>query len=173
MREVLALASNMPNLLRTIAHYDLDAFYVNVECVRNPKLKGIPLLVGGNSDRAVVATCSYEARKFSIHSAMPMKLAKRLCPQATIISGYMETYSKYLRVVTDIIRDSVPQFEKANVDEFYVDLTRMDKFFGCQIYSQELRRKIIAETGLPISNGLFVNKLVLKYILLVLIAAMI
>lgn len=145
--KVLALTSNMPNFIRTIAHYDLDAFYVNVECVKNPKLKGIPLLVGGHTDRAVVAACSYEARKFGIHSAMPMKLAKRLCPHATIISGDMDTYSKYSGLVTDIIQDSVPQFEKASVDEFYVDLTGMDKFFGCHIYSQELRRKITAESG--------------------------
>jgi DNA polymerase-4 len=152
----------MSNCLRTIAHYDLDAFYVNVECLKNPKLKGKPLLVGGKSDRAVVAACSYEARKFGIHSAMPMKLARRLCPQATIISGDMENYSKYSRIVTDIIRENVPQFEKASVDEFYVDLTGMDKFFGCIQYSQELRKKITKETGLPISNGVSTNKLVSK-----------
>jgi DNA polymerase IV len=152
----------MSNCIRTIAHYDLDAFYVNVECLKNPQLKGKPLLVGGKSDRAVVAACSYEARKFGIHSAMPMKLARRLCPQATIISGDMENYSKYSRIVTDIIRENVPQFEKASVDEFYVDLTGMDKFFGCIQYSQELRKKITKETGLPISNGVSTNKLVSK-----------
>jgi DNA polymerase IV len=152
----------MSNCVRTIAHYDLDAFYVNVECLKNPQLKGKPLLVGGKSDRAVVAACSYEARKFGIHSAMPMKLARRLCPQATIISGDMENYSKYSRIVTDIIRENVPQFEKASVDEFYVDLTGMDKFFGCIQYSQELRKKITKETGLPISNGVSTNKLVSK-----------
>jgi len=88
------------------------------------------LMVGGKSDRAVVAACSYEARKFGIRSAMPMKLARRLCPQAKIISGDMESYSYYSRLVTDVIRDTVPQFEKASVDEFYVDLTGMDRFFG-------------------------------------------
>lgn len=147
---------------RTIAHFDLDAFYVSVECLKNPKLKGRPLLVGGHSDRAVVAACSYEARRFGIHSAMPMKLAKRLCPQATIISGDMETYTQYSRQVTDIINDSVPQFEKASIDEFYVDLTGMDKFFGCKKYVQELRAKVTKETGLPLSNGLSANKLVSK-----------
>ncbi|ANE52661.1 DNA polymerase IV [Flavisolibacter tropicus] len=152
----------MPTQVRTIAHYDLDAFFVNVECLKNPKLKGKPLLVGGHSDRAVVAACSYEARKFGIRSAMPMRLAKRLCPQATIISGDMESYSKYSHLVTDIIRNNVPQFEKASIDEFYVDLTGMDKFFGCQKYSQELRSKVLKETGLPISNGLSINKLVSK-----------
>ena len=152
----------MPNPVRTIAHYDLDAFYVNVECLKNSSLKGKPLLVGGHSDRAVVAACSYEARKFGIRSAMPMKLARRLCPQAVVLSGDMENYSKYSRLVTEIIKDSVPTFEKASIDEFYVDLTGMDKFFGCTKYSQELRWKITKETGLPISNGLSVNKLVSK-----------
>lgn len=152
----------MSSCVRTIAHYDLDAFYVNVECLKNPQFKGKPLLVGGKSDRAVVAACSYEARKFGIHSAMPMKLARRLCPQAMIISGDMENYSKYSRIVTDIIRENVPQFEKASVDEFYIDLTGMDKFFGCIKYSQELRKKITKETGLPISNGVSTNKLVSK-----------
>ncbi|MEI6949259.1 DNA polymerase IV [Paraflavisolibacter sp. H34] len=152
----------MSNYSRTIAHYDLDAFFVNVECLKNPRLKGRPLLVGGQSDRGVVAACSYEARRFGIRSAMPMRLAKRLCPQATILHGDMESYSHYSRLVTDIIRDSVPQFEKASIDEFYVDLTGMDKFFGCLLFSQELRKKIAAETGLPLSNGVSANKLVSK-----------
>jgi DNA polymerase IV len=140
----------------------MDAFFVNVECLKNSRLKGKPLLIGGQSDRAVVAACSYEARAFGIRSAMPMKLARRLCPQAIIMNGDMEAYSKYSHLVTDIIRDSVPQFEKASIDEFYVDLTGMDKFFGCLEYSQELRKKITKETGLPISNGIAVNKLVSK-----------
>lgn len=152
----------MSEAVRTIAHYDLDAFYVNVECLKNSRLSGKPLLVGGHSDRAVVAACSYEARKFGIRSAMPMKLARRLCPQAIVLSGDMESYSKYSRIVTDIIRESVPTFEKASIDEFYVDLSGMDKFFGCTQYSQELRQKITRETGLPISNGLSINKLVSK-----------
>jgi DNA polymerase-4 len=147
---------------RTIAHYDLDAFFVNVECLKNPALKGKPLMVGGKSDRAVVAACSYEARRFGIRSAMPMKLARRLCPEAMVISGDMESYSYYSRLVTDVIRDTVPQFEKASVDEFYVDLTGMDRFFGCRSFSQELRRKVTRETGLPISNGMAANKLVSK-----------
>ena len=136
----------MFNDVRTIAHYDLDAFFVNVECLKNAALKGRPLLVGGQGDRAVVAACSYEARKFGVHSAMPMRLAKRLCPQATIISGDMESYSSYSRMVTDIIRESVPQFEKASIDEFYVDLTGMDKFFGCKKFTDELKKKVYKES---------------------------
>ncbi len=98
---------------RHIAHLDLDAFFVSVECLKNSSLKGKPLIVGGSSDRGVVAACSYEARSFGIHSAMPMKLAKRLCPHAIILQGDMESYSKYSRLVTDIIRDTVPLFEKS------------------------------------------------------------
>ncbi|WP_205513074.1 DNA polymerase IV [Longitalea arenae] len=147
---------------RHIAHFDLDAFFVSVETLRNPRLCGKPLLVGGGSDRGVVAACSYEARRFGIHSAMPMKLARRLCPEAIIIKSDFEAYSKYSRLVTEIIKDSVPVFEKASIDEFYIDLTGMDRFFGCLQFTDQLKRKINKESGLPISWGLASNKLVSK-----------
>ena len=147
---------------RHIAHLDLDAFFVSVECLKNSSLKGKPLIVGGSSDRGVVAACSYEARSFGIHSAMPMKLAKRLCPHAIILQGDMESYSNYSRLVTDIIRDTVPLFEKSSVDEFYVDLTGMDKYFGCNQFTTELRQKLIKESGLPVSYALASNKLISK-----------
>lgn len=147
---------------RHIAHFDLDAFFVAVECKKNSKLVGKPVLVGGSSDRAVVAACSYETRKFGIHSAMPMKLAKRLCPEAIIIKGDMESYSQHSRDITNIIASKVPLFEKASIDEFYIDLTGMDKFFGCKKYTDELRMQIIKESGLSISYGLASNKLISK-----------
>lgn len=147
---------------RHIAHFDLDAFFVAVECKKNSKLVGKPVLVGGSSDRAVVAACSYETRKFGIHSAMPMKLAKRLCPEAIVIKGDMESYSQHSRDVTKIIASKVPLFEKASIDEFYIDLTGMDKFFGCKKYTDELRMQIIKESGLSISYGLASNKLISK-----------
>lgn len=147
---------------RHIAHFDLDAFFVAVECKKNSKLVGKPVLVGGSSDRAVVAACSYETRKFGIHSAMPMKLAKRLCPEAIIIKGDMESYSQHSRDITQIIASKVPLFEKASIDEFYIDLTGMDKFFGCKKYTDELRKQIIKESGLSISYGLASNKLISK-----------
>jgi DNA polymerase-4 len=146
---------------RSIAHFDLDAFFVSVECLKNSSLKGRPLIVGG-SDRGVVACCSYEARAFGIHSAMPIKLAKRLCPQAIIIGGDMESYSDMSRKVTEIIQSKVPLYEKSSVDEFYIDLTGMDKFFGCARFTAELKQVITRETGLPISYGLASNKLVSK-----------
>jgi DNA polymerase IV len=147
---------------RHIAHFDLDAFFVSVECLKNPVLKGKPLIVGGSGDRGVVAACSYEARRFGIHSAMPMKLARRLCAHAIIISGDMENYSRYSKLVTDIIADKVPVFEKSSIDEFYVDLTGMDKYFGCSQFTKELKQTITKESGLPISWALASNKLISK-----------
>ena len=152
----------MPELLRHIAHFDLDSFFVSVEILNKPSLKGKPVLVGGY-ERGVVAACSYEARKFGIHSAMPMKKALQLCPEAIVTSASRDQYSKYSRWVTDIIGSKVPLFEKASIDEFYIDLSGMDKFFGVSKYAQELRRHIINETGLPISGGLssarFISKM--------------
>ena len=150
------------NKIRHIAHFDLDSFFVSVEIRNNPSLKGKPVLVGGY-ERGVVAACSYEARKFGIHSAMPMKKAMQLCPQAIITNASRDQYSKYSRWVTDIIASKVPLFEKASIDEFYIDLTGMNKFFGVSKYAKELRELIMSETGLPISCGLssarFISKM--------------
>ncbi len=147
---------------KTILHLDLDTFYVSVERIINSELKNKPLLVGGTSDRGVVAACSYETRGFGVHSGMPMKMAKELCPEAVVIRGNAGTYSKYSDVVTEIIKEHVPLFEKSSIDEFYADLSGMDRFFGCYKYASEMRKKIIRETGLPISFGLSVNKVVSK-----------
>ena len=143
-------------------HMDLDTFFVSVERLMDSRLNGRPVLIGGTSDRGVVASCSYEARTYGIHSAMPMKLARQLCPDAIIIRGNSGNYMKYSDMVTDIVREAVPVFEKTSVDEFYCDLSGMDKFFGCYKFGHELREKIIRETGLPISFGLSANKTVSK-----------
>jgi len=147
---------------RHIAHFDLDAFFVSVECLKDSRLKGRPLIVGGAGDRGVVAACSYEARKFGIHSAMPIKLARRLCPDVMIIRGDMESYSKYSRLVTDILQDDTPLFEKASIDEFYIDMTGMDKYHGCRLFVEKLQTKVLKESGLPVSYGLASNKLISK-----------
>ena len=147
---------------KTILHLDLDTFFVSVERRINPELLGKPLLVGGITDRGVVAACSYETRGYGIHSGMPMKMAKELCPEAKVIKGNAGTYSKVSDEVTEIIKDAVPLFEKSSIDEFYADLSGMDKFFGSYKYATELRCKIIKETGMPISFGLSVNKVVSK-----------
>ncbi|MBL7706842.1 MAG: DNA polymerase IV [Taibaiella sp.] len=147
---------------RHIVHCDLDTFFVSVERLINSSLVGKPVLIGGTGDRGVVASCSYEARKFGVHAAMPMKLALRMCPEATVVRGDHDLYSKYSNTVTQIIEEITPVVEKASIDEHYLDITGMDKFFGCWKWTQELRHKIIKETGLPISFGLSVNKTVSK-----------
>ncbi|MFD0998194.1 DNA polymerase IV [Ohtaekwangia kribbensis] len=147
---------------RNIIHLDLDAFFVAVERKNNPRLQGLPLIVGGSSRRGVVAACSYEARQFGVHSAMPMYLALQLCPDAKVISGDMESYSKASHEITEMIEEAAPAFEKASIDEFYIDASGMDKYFGAYKWATELRHKIIKESGLTISMGLSVNKLISK-----------
>lgn len=154
------MTMNFPD--RSILHLDLDAFYVAVELLRNDSLRGKPLIIGGSSNRGVVASCSYEARAFGVRSAMPMKQALQLCPDAMVLKGDMEAYSKHSALVRDVIEAQAPLFEQASIDEFYLDLTGMDKFIGCWKWSTELRQTIIKETGLPLSFGLSVNKTVSK-----------
>lgn len=147
---------------RHIVHLDLDAFFVSVERLRNASLKDIPLLIGGTGDRGVVAAASYEARKFGVHSAMPMKLARKLCPEARIVRGDMEEYSRMSHVVTAIISERVPLYEKSSIDEFYIDMSGMDRFFGCARYAAQLKQYILKESGLVVSYALSPNKLVSK-----------
>ncbi len=147
---------------RAIVHMDLDTFFVSCERLQDRRLIGKPVLIGGTSDRGVVASCSYEARKFGIHSAMPMRMAKQLCPEAIILRGNSGVYTKFSKDVTDVVKESVPLYEKTSIDEFYIDLTGMDKFFGCHKLASELRQRIIRETGLPISFGMSINKTVSK-----------
>ncbi len=147
---------------RTVLHLDLDTFFVSVERLINPALERRPVIVGGMGERGVVSTCSYEARRFGVHSAQPMRLARQLCPQAVFIAGDMELYSRYSRLVTAIIADSAPVFEKTSIDEHYIDITGMDRFFGCYKWAHELRETIMKNTGLPISFGLSENKTISK-----------
>ena len=147
---------------RSILHLDLDTFFVSVERLMDSRLSGKPIIIGGTGDRGVVAACSYETRKFGVHSAMPMRMARELCPEAIVIRGNSANYSKYSNLVTDVIKEDVPVYEKTSVDEFYVDLTGMDRFFGNFKFASELRDKVIRETGLPISFGLSINKTVSK-----------
>lgn len=147
---------------RNIIHMDLDAFFVAVECRRDKRLRGLPLIIGGSSRRGVVAACSYEARKFGVHSAMPMYLALQLCPDAKVISGDMEAYSQASHLVTEVISNTAPMLEKASIDEFYIDASGMDRFYGAFKWACELRKNVMAESGLPISLAMSVNKLVSK-----------
>lgn len=152
----------MQEQVRHIVHFDLDAFFVSVERILDPSLNGKAVIVGGSSERGVVSAASYEARKFGVHSAMPSRKAAQLCPHAVFVRGSIGEYSRFSRTVTDIIASKVPLFEKASIDEFYIDLTGMDRFFDAYQYTKELRQLIIKETGLPISFALATNKLVSK-----------
>ncbi len=147
---------------KAIVHMDLDTFFVSCERLKEPKLIGKPVLIGGTSDRGVVASCSYEAREFGVHSAMPMKMALQLCPEAIVVRGNSMLYSEMSKRVTQVIQDNVPLFEKSSIDEFYIDLSGMDHFFGCMKWAMELKQKIVKETRLPISFGLSQNKTVSK-----------
>lgn len=143
-------------------HLDLDTFFVSCERLLDSRLMNKPILIGGVTDRGVVASCSYEARKFGIHSAMPMKMARELCPEAIVIKGNSANYTKKSQEVTDIIRESVPLYEKTSIDEFYVDMSGVDRFFNSLKMATELRKRIMKDTGLPISFGMSENKTVSK-----------
>lgn len=145
-----------------IIHMDQDAFFVSVEIKKNSKLAGLPVIIGGTSDRGVVASCSYEARKFGVHSAMPSRMAKQLCPHAIFVKGSMDEYSYYSHLITELLQEKVPLLEKASIDEHYIDMTGMDRFFGCMKFAHELRHSVMDQIGLPISFGLSINKTVSK-----------
>lgn len=146
---------------RAIVHMDLDTFFVSCERLTDSRLNGIPLIIGGG-ERGVVASCSYEARTFGVRSAMPIRMALRLCPQAKVMKGDMELYSRLSHAVTEVIEEKAPVMEKASIDEFYLDITGMDKFYGSYLWTNELAQSVTKETGLPISFALSVNKTVSK-----------
>ncbi len=145
-----------------IAHFDLDSFFVSVEILLHPELKNQPVIVGGTAARGVVASCSYEARKFGVHSAQPVAKALQLCPQAIVVKGSYSKYGEYSKKVAAIIASKVPKFQQASIDEFYCELTGMDRFFDVNQYVSDLRGLIIEETGLPISCGLASAKFIAK-----------
>lgn len=147
---------------RTIAHLDLDTFFVSVERLKDSRLNERPIMVGGTGGRGVVSSCSYEARRFGVHSGMPMRMAKRLCPHGVVMRGDFDAYTQYSQGITEIIKEESPVYEKASIDEFYIDMTGMERFFGCSKWANHLRGRVIKETGLPISLGISVNKMVSK-----------
>ncbi|CAN5383005.1 DNA polymerase IV [soil metagenome] len=148
---------------RTVVHLDLDSFFVSVERLLDTSLLGKPVIIGGSSDRGVVSSCSYEARSFGVHSAMPIRMAKQLCPHGIYVRGDMDEYSKYSRIVTEILEERAPVVEKASIDEHYLDISGMDKYImQSSKWAHELRLHITKQTGLPISSGMSINKTVSK-----------
>ncbi|MGZ3751013.1 MAG: DNA polymerase IV [Mucilaginibacter sp.] len=147
---------------RYIVHIDLDSFFVSVERKFNPELIGKPVIIGGNAQRGVVASCSYEARKFGVRSGMSSRDAFKLCPDAISVRGNHELYSQASKQVTQIIHEMMPVYQKSSVDEFYIDLTGTDRFYDPYKLAAQLRQRIIKETELPISFGLASGKTVAK-----------
>ena len=147
---------------RHIVHLDIDTFFVSCQRIIDPSLIGKPVIVGGSRERGVVASCSYETRNYGVHSAMPIRTALRLCPDAIVVKGDMEYYGNKSREVTEIIAEEAPVYEKASIDEFYLDISGMDRYFGCFKWTSELKEKIIKNSGLPISFGLSSTKSVSK-----------
>lgn len=147
---------------RQIVHMDLDAFYVSCTLLKMPELAGKPLIIGGTSNRGVVTSASYEARKYGVKSAMPTRLALQRCPDAIVLKGDFDLFTEYSNIVNEIITESSPVHERASIDEFYLDMTGMDKFFGSLQFTRELVEKVQRETGLPMSFGMSVNKTVAK-----------
>jgi DNA polymerase-4 len=150
------------NMDRSIVHMDLDSFFVAVECLKDASLRGKPVIVGSNKDRGVVAACSYEARKFGVHSAMPGRMAKQLCPDAIFVRGDFEAYSRYSDLVTELVQTEAPLVEKASIDEFYIDLSGMERYMGCYQWALRVKRQIYTELGLHVSVALSPNKTVSK-----------
>jgi len=147
---------------RIIAHLDLDSFFVNAEKLRSPGLKNKPVVVGGLSGRSVVCSASYEARAWGVRSAMPVSLARRLCPELVVVRGDFEYYNRLSSAVTEIVASKSPLWEKASIDEFYMDFTGMDKYLGAWRWLIELTWLIERETGLSVSAGLATSKTVGK-----------
>lgn len=149
---------------RVIFHVDMDAFFASVEILKNPALKGKPVIVGGDpSKRGVVSTCSYEARKFGVRSAMSLFEAKRRCPHGIFIEGSYEIYGKYSAQVMDILAALAPKIEVVGIDEAYFDVTdEIDRYSSAFKLGQLMRQEVAKHTGLTCSVGIGSNKLIAK-----------
>lgn len=146
-----------------IMHVDMDAFYAAVEQLDNPELKGKPVIVGGLSSRGVVSTASYEARKYGVHSAMPIVTAKRLCPQGVFLPGRHERYSEVSRQIFEIFYHYTPVVEKLSIDEAFLDLTGCTRLFGDPVQiGRQIKEEIYNNLGLTASIGLAKNKFLAK-----------
>ena len=147
----------------SVLHVDLDAFYVSMELLRHPELRGLPVVVGYDGNRGVVSTCSYEARKFGVRSAMPSARAKQLCPQATFLSPDFSYYGPASEQFHAILRDYTPRVEPAGADEAYLDVAGCELLYGDgEAIGRDIKRRVRAEVGITASVGVSANKLVSK-----------
>ena len=150
-------------MMRWIMHVDMDAFFASVEQLDNPAYRGLPVIVGGNSVRGVVSTCSYEARRFGVRSAMSSVMAYRLCPQGIFVQGRMWRYKEVSQQIMSIFHEFSPQVEPLSIDEAFLDLTGMEHLVGdVPALGQQIKDRIHAVTGLTASVGLAPNKFLAK-----------
>ena len=147
---------------RWIMHVDMDAFYASVEILDNPNLKGLPVIVGGRSARGVVSTCSYEARKFGVHSAMPLFEARRLCPHGVYLPVRPHRYAEMSGKIMAIFRETSPLVEQLSIDEAFLDLTGMERLGGAETIAHQVQDRIQEELKLSASVGLAPNKFLAK-----------
>lgn len=145
---------------RKILHVDMDAFFASVEQMDHPELKGKPVIVGGSSDRGVVATCSYEARKYGIHSAQPTYMAKKLCPHAIFVRGNHSRYSEVSRLVFNILYDICDKVQVVSIDEAYLDVS--DLYYSPIYIAKHIKQRVKSEIGLTLSVGISYNKFLAK-----------
>lgn len=150
--------------MRTIFHLDLDAFFVSVERILDPGLKGKPVIVGGDPQgRGVVAACSYEARAYGLHSAMPIRQAFKLCPKGIYLHGHYDEYIHFSNAVKNILSGYAPIIQQASIDEFYMDFTGCNKIYGSMFaFASKLQMEIHNKLSLPCSIGIGSNKTVAK-----------
>ena len=148
---------------RLIMHVDMDAFFASVEQLDHEEYRGKPLIVGGMGNRGVVSTCSYEARRFGVHSAMPMAKAVKLCPQGIFIQGNYPRYSEVSQQIFDIFDRYSPLIEPLSIDEAFLDITGMERLMDtpCQ-YAMKLKQEIREKTGIIASVGIAPNKFLAK-----------
>jgi DNA polymerase-4 len=148
---------------KAILHLDMDAFYPSVEVLDNPELKGKPVIVGGGRERGVVSSASYEARRFGVHSALPMATAMRLCPDGIFLPGRMARYQEISRAVFDIFRQFTPLMEPLSIDEAFLDVTGSERLLGQpDEIAKKIRQKVFELTGLTVSAGVAPSKFVAK-----------
>ena len=147
---------------RWIMHVDMDAFYASVEILDNPNLKGLPVIVEGRSARGVVSTCSYEARKFGVHSAMPLFEARRLCPHGVYLPVRPHRYAEMSGKIMAIFRETSPLVEQLSIDEAFLDLTGMERLGGAETIAHQVQDRIQEELKLSASVGLAPNKFLAK-----------
>ncbi|MCG2722025.1 MAG: DNA polymerase IV [Thermodesulfovibrionales bacterium] len=149
--------------MRRILHIDMDAFFAAVEEKKYPELKGQPIVIGGSGDptkRGVVSTASYEARKYGIHSALPLRAAYKLCPEAVFLPVDYEDYSRVSQIIKNTLKETSPIMEDVGIDEAFLDISEIDK--PSEEIAQQIKKRIKEETGLTCSIGIASNKLLAK-----------